>query len=75
MLCMPNISMEENKIMTRTRINKKTVEEFLSMIDNGMWSIADLFTMGPIRIAGGGFRILARRCGATINYYLVACTC
>jgi predicted GNAT family N-acyltransferase len=68
---------EDNKIMARarTRINKKTVEEFLSAVDNGMWRIADLFTMGPIRIAGGGFRIVARRCGATINYYLVACTC
>ena len=52
------------------RLFRDEVEAILEEIDNGVWRVRDLYTLGPIRWKAG-FQVIARWTGCCVNYWLV----
>lgn len=58
--------------MARIKINKSQAELMLKYVDGGVWRPSDAFKMGPINLRNG-FRLIAKKIGATFQYFCVAC--
>jgi hypothetical protein len=52
-------------------MNKVEVEMILAKVDGGIWNPIDAIKMGPINLKNG-FRLIAKKVGATFQYWCVA---